>query len=189
MNKVDEFASAALLRDPHDVWALALSGHLRALLFRDFDTAFDLFDRALRTSPNSAFAWSRSSPAFSYVGDSAEGRRRAERALRLSPFDAQIFFTHCALGLAAYTEGDYEAAVAWGRRSYAESHNYTANLRFLAASLAASGQTTEARRFADSLRQLEPGFSVRKFTENYAYRDERFRARLAQHLSLAGLPD
>jgi adenylate cyclase len=189
MAKVDEFASAALQRDPNDVWALALSGHLRALLFRDFDTAFELFEHALRASPNSAFAWSRSSPAFSYIGDTMEARRRAEQALRLSPFDPHIFFTHCALGLAAYTEGDYVSAVAWGRRSHAENPAYTANLRFLAASLAADGQLTEAIRIGESLRRLEPGFAARKFIDTYAYRDERFRTKLLEHLLVAGLPE
>src|SRR5229473_5140396 len=126
MAKVDQFASAALRCDPNDVWALSLSGHLRALLFRDFDAAFALFDRALRASPNSAFAWARSSPAFNYIGETAEARRRAEEALRLSPFDPHIFFTHCTLGITAYIEGDYEAAIAWGRRSYAENPIYTA---------------------------------------------------------------
>jgi hypothetical protein len=74
-------------------------------VFRDFDTAFGLFDRALQASPNTAFAWSRSSPVFSYVGDGAEATRRAMQGLRLSPFDPNIFFTHCALGFAAYTLG------------------------------------------------------------------------------------
>ena len=91
--KVDEFVAAALRCDPNDVWALSLSGHLRALLFRDFDAAFDLFDRALRAGPNSAFAWARSSPAFSYIGNGAEGRRRAQEALRRSPLDPHVFFT------------------------------------------------------------------------------------------------
>ena len=106
---------------PNDIWALSLSGHLRALFFRDFETAFAMFDRALRASPNSAFAWSRSSPAFSYVGDAAEARRRAERALRCSPFDPHLFFTHGVLALALYTGGDYEAAITWGRQSYSET--------------------------------------------------------------------
>jgi adenylate cyclase len=187
--KVDEFSSAALLRDPNDVWALALSGHLRALLFRDFETAFDLFDRALRASPNSAFAWSRSSPTYTYIGDTAEALRRAEQALRLSPFEPDIFFTHCALGFAAYTEGDYEHAIAWARRTYAENAVYTANLRFLAASLAAVGEIEEARLIGEGLLRLEPGFSVGKFIENYAYRDGRLRTEFAEHLKLAGLPD
>jgi adenylate cyclase len=186
---VDKFASAALERDPLDVRALALSGHLRALLFRDFDSAFALFDRAIRTSPNSAFAWARSSPAFSYIGNGAEARHRAEEAMRLSPFDPEIFFVHTALGFAAYTLEDYESAVSWGRRAYTENPRYTANIRFLAASLAASGHVEEGTGFGQALRQLEPGFRVRRFCDSYAYRDPARRAVLARHLMLAGLPE
>jgi tetratricopeptide (TPR) repeat protein len=189
MAKVDDFASAALLRDPNDPWALALSGHLRALLFRDFDAAFDLFDRALRANPNSAFAWSRSSPTFSYFGNPAEGRRRAEEALRLSPLDPHVFFTHSALALAAYTEEDYESAITWGRRSSGKNPKWTGNLRLLAASLAAGGRIDEARRIGDSITRMEPGFRVREFCEGYAYSEESLRARLAGHLLLAGLPE
>lgn len=184
---VDEFASAALLRDQNDVWALSLSGHLRAFLFRDFDVAFALFDRALRASPNSAFAWARSAPAFNYIGDTAEARRRAEAALRLSPFDPHIFFTHCTLGITAYIDSDYETAVAWGRRCHAENPTYTANLRFLAASLAGNGQLEEARRISRALRSVEPQFEVQKFVESYALQDKKFTARLGEHLLLAGL--
>ena len=187
--KVDEFASAALVRDPNDPWALALSGHLRALLFRHFDAAFDLFDRALRANPNSAFAWSRSSPAFSYIGNPVEGRRRAEEALRLSPLDPHVFFTHSALALAAYTQEDYENAIVWGRRSSAENPKWTGNLRLLAASLAAAERIDEARRIGDTIARMEPGFRVREFCESYAYREESLRARLAQHLLAAGLPE
>src|SRR5205085_281314 len=118
-----------------------------------------------------------------------EARRRAEEALRLSPFDPHVFFTHCALGLAAYTEGDYDSAIAWGRRSYAENPSYTANLRFLAASLAAMGRSEEAHRIGESLCRLEPRFRVRRFMESYAYLDEKFRIRLAEHLLLAGIPE
>jgi adenylate cyclase len=188
MAKIEEFATAALRRDANDVWALALSGHLRALLFRDFDAAFDLCERAWQVSPNSAFAWSRSSPVFSYVGEAAEARRRAEEALRLSPFDPHIFFTQCALGLAAYTAGDYANAIVWGRRSLAANPAYTANLRFLAASFAAEGQIEEARRVGSNLLRLEPKFSVNQFIDSYAYRDHHFREQLARHLLLAGLP-
>jgi adenylate cyclase len=186
---VQSFAAAALERDPLDVWALSLSGHLRSLLFRDFEAAFVLFDRAIHASPNSAFAWARSSATFSYVGDAAEGRHRAEEALRLSPFDAHNFFTHTVLGIAAYTQEDYEYAVVSARRAYAENPRYTANIRFLAASLAASGSVNEARRIGQVLLQLEPGFHARKFSEGYAYREPERRANLARHLLLAGLPE
>jgi adenylate cyclase len=186
---VDRFAGAALERDPLDVWALSLAGHLRSLLFRDFEAALILFDRAIYASPNSAFAWARSSPTFCYMGDGAEARRRAEEAARLSPFDPQLFFTHTALGHAAYTQGDYDNAVLWARQAFADNPKYTANIRFLVASLSAAGSLEEARRIGQTLLQLEPGFRVRKFCDGYAYRDPARRENLARHLSLAGLPE
>ena len=93
------------------------------------------------------------------------------------------------LALAAYTEGDYEAAISWGRKSYAENPKHTPCLRFLAASLAAVGRVAEARQMGKALARLEPGFRVRKFCDSYAYRDEHFRRRLAGQLLLAGLPE
>jgi tetratricopeptide (TPR) repeat protein len=189
LTAVDRFAAAALERDPLDVWALSLSGHLRALLFRDFEGALLLFDRAIDASPNSAFAWARSSPTFCYMGDGAEARRRAEGALRLSPFDPQIVFTHTALGHAGYTLGDYENAVVWGQEAYAENPRYTANIRLLIASLAAAGSLEEARRLGEYLLQQEPGFRVLKFCESYPYRDPERRRNLARHLLSAGLPE
>lgn len=186
---VERFAAAALERDPLDVWALSLAGHLRSLLFRDFEGALVLFDRALYASPNSAFAWARSSPTFAYMGDGAEARHRAEEALRLSPFDPQIFFTRTALAHAAYTQGDFENAVVWGRQAYDANPRYTANIRFLTAGLAAAGSLDEARRVGQVLLRLEPGFRVRKFCDGYAYRDPDRRANLARHLLSAGLPE
>jgi adenylate cyclase len=158
-------------------------------LFRDFEGAISLFDRAIYASPSSAFAWARSSPTFCYLGNGAEAQRRAEEAIRLSPFDPQIFFTHTALGHAAYIQGNYENAVVWGRQAHAENPRYTANLRLFAASLAASGAVEEAHQIGRVLLQLDPDFHVRKFSESYAYRDPDRRARLAQHLLLAGLPE
>jgi DNA-binding SARP family transcriptional activator/TolB-like protein len=187
--KADEFASAALLRDPNDPHALSLSGHVRALLFREFDAAFDLFDRALRATPNSVFAWARSSPAFSYSGNAAEGRRRAEEALRLSPLDPHVFFTYSALALADYVEGDYERAIEWGRRSAAENPIWTGNLRLLTASLAAAGRIAEARHVGNTIRRLEPNFRVRQFCDTYAFGEEARRTLLAAHLLLAGLSE
>jgi adenylate cyclase len=181
-------AEAALERDPFDARALALGGHVRALLLHDYEGAFGLFDRAIAASPNSSVAWVRSSPAYSYVGDAAEAKRRAEVGIRLSPFDPQLFFAHTALGFACYTAGDYEEAIGWGRRAMSENLNYTANLRFLVASLAAAGQTEKAREVGRVLVAMEPGFRVQKYCDTYAYRDPARRTALASHLRAAELP-
>jgi adenylate cyclase len=182
------FAEAALERDPLDARALALGGHIKAFVLHDYEGAFALFDRALAASPNSSLAWVRSSPAYTYVGEAAEGKRRAEIGLRLSPFDPHLFYVHTAVGFACYTSGDLDEAVVWCRRAMSQKPTFVANLRFLAASLAASGRLAEAREIGRTLLEIAPDFHVDAFCETYAYKDPGRRAALAAHLKVAGLP-
>src|SRR5262249_39144339 len=152
---------------------LALCGHLKSLLLHEFNDAIALFDRAISASPSSAIAWTRSSPTYSYIGDAQEAIRRAEQGLRLSPLDLHIFFSHTILGLAHYVAGAYEDGVRWGRKAREENPRWTANLRLLAANLAAAGHLADAREVGRALIAVEPGFRVGRFTESYALRDPR----------------
>ena len=93
-----------------------------------------------------------------------------------------------ALGLACYTLGDCDQAATWGRRSLAENSRFTANLRILAASLAAAGRLAEAQEVGRAVLAVAPGFRVGPFCEGYAYPDPARREALARHLRLAGLP-
>jgi tetratricopeptide (TPR) repeat protein len=187
--EVLRLATAAVERDSFDAMALALCGHAKSILRYEFDEALALFDRAIAASPSSAIAWARSSPTYSYIGDAPEAIRRAEQGLRLSPLDPHIFFTHTILGLSFYVAGDYDEAARWGRKALEENPRYTANLRLLAASLAAGGHGDEAREVAQTLLVAEPGFQVGRFVKGYAIRDPERRERLTQHLRSAGLPE
>ncbi len=133
-------AEAAVDRDEGNVRALTLLGHYKSYLLRDFDGAIALFDRALIASPGSAWAWGRSAPTQSYIGNGQEAIRRAERALTLSPFDPLAFYYHTSLCVAHYTCGDYENAVFWGQMALRENPSYTAAACPTAASLAALGK-------------------------------------------------
>jgi adenylate cyclase len=186
--EVMRLASAAVERDSFDAMALALCGHAKSILLHEFDEAIALFDRALAASPNSAIAWIRSSPTYSYLGDGREAIRRAEQGLRLSPFDPHIFFAHSILGLGYYVTGDYEEAVRWGRIAREENGQFTANLRILAVSLGALGHTDEAREVGEALLTVEPKFEVARFVARYAIRDPDRSEHFARHLRLAGLP-
>lgn len=182
-------AEMALERDPFDARALALCGHLRAFQLRDYEGALALFDRALASSPNSSLAWIRSSPTYSYLGDGSEAARRARQGLKLSPLDPHLFFTHGVLGLASYSLGKFDEAAAWGQQAMSENPRFTANLRILAASLAAAGRFDEARAVAARLLEVDPGFHVVPFCDRYAFRDRGQRGTLAAHLRAAGLPE
>jgi transcriptional regulator with AAA-type ATPase domain/TolB-like protein len=186
--EVLRLSTAAIERDSFDAMALALCGHAKSILRYEFDEAIALFDRALEASPNSAIAWARSSPTYSYIGEPREAIRRAEQALRLSPFDRHIFLSHAALVLAHYSAGQYDEAIRWGRKAREENPRYDATLRLLAASLGAAGQLDEAQDVARALVVAQPGFLVKRFVEAYAIRDPERQENLARHLRMAGLP-
>jgi DNA-binding NtrC family response regulator/TolB-like protein/Tfp pilus assembly protein PilF len=181
-------ATAAIARDSFDAMALALCGHSKSILRYEFEEAMVLFDRAIAASPSSAIAWTRSSPTYAYIGDPAEAIRRVEQGLRLSPLDPHIFLPHTGLNLAHYVAGEYDEASRWGWKAREENPQYTANLRLLAASLAAAGKMSEALEIGRALLTADPAFQVARFVDGYAIRDPDRRDRLAQHLRQAGLP-
>ncbi|HEV7542912.1 MAG TPA: tetratricopeptide repeat protein, partial [Reyranella sp.] len=187
--EAERLSRLALTLDRFDPLALSLVGHIRSWLFRDYDQAIQLFDRALAANPSSAIAWLRSSATFSYIGETREARRRVDIGLRLSPYDAHVFFSYGLVGLASYAAGDWADAAQWGRRSLAANPRFVGNMRFLAASLAASGQLEEARAVGQALLQLNPNFRVRAFAEGHAFKDPGQRRLFGDHLVMAGLPE
>jgi len=189
LTEADRLSQLALTLDRFDPLALSMCGHVRSFLFRDYDHALELFDRALAANPSSAITWLRSSATFSYIGETREAKRRGEIGLRLSPHDAHVFFGYATMALAAYAAGEYDESVRWARRSAALNLRFNANLRFLAAGLAASGKVEEAHVAAETLLRFDPKFGARKFAEGHAFKDREMRLRFGDHLVLAGLPE
>jgi adenylate cyclase len=186
--EAERLSKLALKLDRFDPHALSLCGHVRAFLFRDYDYAIELFDRALAANPSSAVAWLRSSATFSYIGETREARRRADIGLRLSPYDAHVFYSYTIIALACYAAGNYEETIRWARRSAALNPRFTANLRFLAASLAACGKNDAAQETAQALLRIDPNFSAGRFVTNHAFKDPEKRRLFGEHLVKASLP-
>ena len=186
--EAERLSRLALSFDRFDPLALSLCGHIRSWLFRDYDHAIELFDRALAANPSAAIAWTRSSATFAYIGEPREAKRRVEIGLRLSPYDAQVFFSYGLAGLAAYAAGEWAEAAAWGRRAMASNPRFVGNLRFLAAALAANGELAEAREVGQALLAIDPRFRAGPFAEEHAFKDAAQRRLFGEHLVKAGLP-
>ena len=186
--EAERLSRLALTFDRFDPLALSLCGHIRSWLFRDYDHAIELFDRALAANPSAAIAWTRSSATFAYIGEPREARRRVEIGLRLSPYDAHVFFSYGLVSLAHYAAGEWAEAAAWGRRSMAANPRFVGSLRFLAAALAANGELAEAREVGQALLAIDPRFRALPFAEGHAFKDAAQRRLFAEHLVKAGLP-
>ena len=119
----------------------------------------------------------------------ADAIPRARYALRLSPIDHGLFYYHAVLSLAHYAAGEYDDAIEWGRISR-ENPEWTANLRYLAAALAAANRRSEAREVAQTLQVQDPTFRVSTYgAVQNPFRDKVQHSLHLEHLQLAGLPE
>jgi adenylate cyclase len=77
----------------------------------------------------------------------------------------------------------------WARLSAAATPGFTANLRTLLASLVGLDEIEEARRVAERMLELEPGFTLESYERTrQPFRDAAIKTRLLAHLRTAGLP-
>jgi class 3 adenylate cyclase/tetratricopeptide (TPR) repeat protein len=158
--EAERLARMAIERNPRDALAIAMHGHVRAFLFRDFERADRILEDAVRAGPNCAMAWAMSSLTKGYRGQGEAAVANAEIALRLSPFDGHVFWIEGVLAQAYFVKGEFEAAAAWARRAFAKSASAQFNLRTLAASLVRLGRRDEARRAVNDLMAINPGFNL-----------------------------
>lgn len=181
-------AAAAVDRDPADGFAPAIHGHTKAVLFRDYSGAMQLFDRALEAAPGNAMVWTLSSGVYSYTGNAKSAIQRAERGMRLSPLDKQSYFYLLFLTLAHYVNGTYDESVIWGRKSMALNPRLCSNLRWLIASYVGLGRYEDARACARAMLEVSPEFRLSEYA-NWSPLEPELRRELLGRLHEAGLPE
>ncbi len=181
-------ASAALDRDANDAQALAIHGHMQSYLFKDYDRAVGLLDRATVIGPNCALAWCLASLTSGYLGDGVAAVQRAEHALRLSPMAPDLYWYETVLAQAYYINGRYTEAVLTGRRAFDSKIDFIAALRLLTASLVAAGNLPQARLVAQRLITIDPEFRLGVFKLRTPLLGE-IRDTLIERLRIAGLPN
>ena len=181
-------SNCAIERDPSNALALALQGHGKSMFFHDYDSALDLFDRALAISPSNSWAWVFSSGTYGFIGDAPSGIARAERAIRLSPLDQQAFFNFCLLGQNHYLNGTFEDAIRWSRKALNIKPRFGNAARVLAASLVAVGRVDEAARVSSHHKEILPRFRVSEYARRCPFKETQ-ASLYVERLKAAGMPD
>lgn len=185
---LEEAAQQAIFLDTSNAQAMALLAHNKTILSRRYDEATSLIAQAIDAAPNDASVWMWSSPTAAFMGDGQEAVARAERALRLSPYDPLSFRVYHFLNIAHYANGDYEQAVEWGLRCVRENPDYTSNLRSTAACLIETGRVDESRDLARRAMQIEPNYRVQAAMSRHPFQSRDQKERYGRALLAAGLP-
>jgi TolB-like protein len=181
-------ARAAVVGGSDDATALAIAGFVISLDEHDQPTALNAFDQALAISNSNIFALACSALILSFMGETEIAIERAERALRLSPFDSLNYLSYNALAIAHFTHGRYDDSCAAARRSVQSNPRFSVCHLFLAAALVRLGRDQEARDEASRVMALDSGFTVQRFAVTVAIEPAVF-ALLADAWRAAGLPD
>lgn len=183
-----EYASRAVSLDRQNALGLAAYGHVKSYLERDYDSALVFLDRAREMGPSQSIAWILSSGTLSYVGRYEEAIEHARHGVRLSPNDPDIFQYYDFLCMAYYLNRDFEEAVKWGERSFAEKPDYTSNWRLMVVSSAGAGNMERARFFARKIMARELDFETEQFVAEFCpFREAADRKMYTEHLLSAGL--
>jgi adenylate cyclase len=182
-------ARAAATLGGDDATALALAAFTIATSReRDSATALGLFDRALALSPSSVLALGYSALTLVCMGNADAAIERAERALRLSPFDWQSTAAHNALAIALFLKQRYTEAIEATRRSAETNPRFAWTYAFMAASLVRSGHTEDASQAARQVLELSPRFTIAEIVGVF-FAGPEVTASIVDAMRQAGLPE
>jgi tetratricopeptide (TPR) repeat protein len=172
-----------------DALALATAGIALAYVVGDLDDGVAFIDQALALNPNLAWAWLFSGYVQAWLGDPEVAIERVNHAMRLSPHDAQFFNMQAAAAGAHFVAGRYAEAMSIAAAAVRRHPDYILANSILAASAALAGRPAEAEKAGAHIRQVHPRLRVSDLMQVFPVRSAEDRARWAEGLRKAGIPE
>ncbi|HSV47268.1 MAG TPA: tetratricopeptide repeat protein [Ramlibacter sp.] len=179
----------ALDNDPNCVLAWTVDGFIHTNLMRDLEGANWRYEKALSLNPNESLAWLLKGTLHAFKGEGQDAMASTERALLLSPLDPLRYFYDSLAGTAAASAGAYDRAIELCQRSLRSNRTHTSTYRALAIAQARSGRTQDARKTVAEMLKLDPGFTLRGFSERSPTSQFSHGQELVDALRKAGVPE
>jgi len=183
-----QHAHAAIAHGNDDATALAAAAFAFVLEEQDTTTALKLFDRALELSNSNVFALSLSAVTLAWMGKTELAIERAQRALRLSPFDSLNFWPNIALALAYFHTQRYGDAADAARSAIESNPGFGILRAVLTAALMRLGRVEEAKAAARGVLECDPSWTIHGHRDIVGFEPTVFRP-LADAWREVGLPE
>jgi tetratricopeptide (TPR) repeat protein len=181
-------AHAAISGGIDDATTLAIAAFVIWFDEQDTVVAFDLYDRALAISASNLVALCTSAVALAWSGRSELAIDRAQRALKVSPFDSLNHLSYLGLAGANFHLKRYEEAFAAARRAVELNPHFSVPYAYLTAALIRLGRYEAAKASAQSILRLEPSFTIQRFAVIVGVNEGVF-SEFADTWRQAGLPE
>jgi len=162
IRRAGEAAHKAYALDPSHPDALAAMGSVFQVRGQPAQ-ALGMFLRQVQADPNDATGWNNVGYAYATLGKPEESIAANERALRLSPRDANVYGFMVVIAAAHLFAGRDQEAIAWARRSIAARPGFSISHAWLAAAAANAGDMATAREAIAEFKRLQPDYTLATF--------------------------
>jgi adenylate cyclase len=179
-----ELEQKALALDNSLSWGHALLGWLYTLQ-RQHDKGITEGEEAIRLEPNSAAAHFYLSLALKYAGRAKESIVISKEAIRLDPIPKSIYYQ--GITTAYCHTGQYEEAIAAGKKAVELGPNNMVARAFLALAYSLDGKDEEASIEAKEVMRINPKFSLEEWAKTMPYKNQADRELVISGLRKAGL--
>ena len=169
--------------------ALARGGYALAQFTRDPDTGIEYLDSALKLNSNFAVAWYLSGLLRVFRGDADDAIKRFEHAMRLSPFDPELFRMQTGVALAHLTARRFDDAYLWAAKASRNAPTLVLPGIAVAVAQELCGRAQEAKSTMTQVRQLNEGLSRARLERWLPFQKPDDAAMFSGALTNAGLPD
>lgn len=184
-----ECTKKALDCEPNNALALTIDGFVHTNLLKQLDVGSSRYEAALQVNPNESLAWLLKGTLHAFKGEGQVAAHDTERALKLSPLDPIRYFYDSLAATAALSAGEYERAMYLAKRSFKANRTHTSTLRALIIASIQCNQTVEAKKIANELMNLEPDFSISKFSLRTPSKGSNLGRLAILSFRAAGIPD
>jgi tetratricopeptide (TPR) repeat protein len=127
-----------------DPVALCRGGVVIGCLLGDLEDGAAHLDQALALDPNTATAWSFRGWISTLDGDPYAGIEQLTRAIRLSPFDLNLYNMQIGIAIAHMMAGRYDEASSWATKAFRDWPSHVPAAAAAAASHALAGRSLAA---------------------------------------------
>lgn len=158
--EAEALARKAIELAPYDSTVLALASYVQSFLLHNYVAGHELADQSLKYNPANALGHAFLGRAKSYMGEHEEGYRLTARARAISgpaPFQYTLDFL---CGITALLSGRFDEAIQLGEIARSLAPTYRPPQRYLVPLYLQMGEPAKAREVLESLRKMEPDFSV-----------------------------
>jgi adenylate cyclase len=184
LKKAMELAQKAIALDNSLALPHGLLGWIYTLMLQH-DKGIAECEQAVKLEPNSALAYFRLNLALRFAGRPKEAITMCKEAIRLDPIPVSLYYQ--SLTHSYCLTGQYEEAIAAGKKATSLGPDNLVAHAFLAAAYALHGREEEARIEAAEVLRINPKLSVDSWVKTMPFKNEADRELTIGALRKAGL--